>query len=177
MKTNYRSWNSLLILRSKCSEFSPFLSFNILRCFYASIRPVVFSLLYHSLQIYTVADRSEMELFVPSAIQVTRYFDSKLFVHDDVKAELGLLLNKVWHTFISFIFMCIVPILHFFILNFAYQDSYIFLLCLFSMMPQLLSCRTQQYASSRTLMTLLKLQKRISLVTVPKFAIAWMSLV
>ncbi|KAG6498755.1 hypothetical protein ZIOFF_038477 [Zingiber officinale] len=45
-------------------------------------------------KIYTVADRSEMELFVPSAIQVTRYFDSKLFVHDDVKAELGLLLNK-----------------------------------------------------------------------------------
>lgn len=118
-----------------------------------------------------------METFVPSAVQVTTYYDSKLFVHDNVKVELGLLLNKVWYTFISFLFMCIVLILHFIILNYAYQDSYIFLSCLFSMMPQLLSCRTQQYASTRTLMMLLKLQKRISLVTVPKFAIAWMSLV
>lgn len=66
-----------------------------------------------SLQIYTVADRSEIEYFVPSAKEVNRYYDPKLALYDDLKEQLGELLSKVFH--ISFtICSNILSIIYFF---------------------------------------------------------------
>ena len=51
---------------------------------------------YDSLQICTVADRSEINMFVPSAKEVNRYYDAKLFIHEELKSKLRLLLDKVY---------------------------------------------------------------------------------
>ncbi|XP_072998886.1 endoribonuclease Dicer homolog 3a isoform X1 [Typha latifolia] len=45
-------------------------------------------------KIYALGDRSEIDLFVPSAIEVNRYYDPKLVVHEDLKEKLGLLCSK-----------------------------------------------------------------------------------
>ena len=51
---------------------------------------------YDSLQICAVADRSEINMFVPSAKEVNRYYDAKLFIHEELKTKLRLLLDKVY---------------------------------------------------------------------------------
>ncbi|URE43890.1 Ribonuclease III domain [Musa troglodytarum] len=45
-------------------------------------------------KICTVADRSEINMFVPSAKEVNRYYDAKLFIHEELKTKLRLLLDK-----------------------------------------------------------------------------------
>ncbi|URE44727.1 Type III restriction enzyme, res subunit, partial [Musa troglodytarum] len=45
-------------------------------------------------QICTVADRSEINMFVPSAKEVNRYYDAKLFIHEELKTKLRFLLDK-----------------------------------------------------------------------------------
>ncbi|OVA04235.1 Ribonuclease III domain [Macleaya cordata] len=39
-------------------------------------------------KIYTVEDRNELEVFVPSAEEIKRYYDPNLFLHEDLKAKL-----------------------------------------------------------------------------------------
>ncbi|URE44728.1 Type III restriction enzyme, res subunit [Musa troglodytarum] len=46
------------------------------------------------LMICTVADRSEINMFVPSAKEVNRYYDAKLFIHEELKTKLRFLLDK-----------------------------------------------------------------------------------
>lgn len=46
-------------------------------------------------KIYTVADRSQMSHYVPTAKEVNRYYDPNLFLHDELKAQLGSLLVKL----------------------------------------------------------------------------------
>ncbi|URE47590.1 Ribonuclease III domain [Musa troglodytarum] len=45
-------------------------------------------------KICTVADRSEINMFVPLAKEVNRYYDAKLFIHEEFKTKLRLLLDK-----------------------------------------------------------------------------------
>ncbi|XP_020690291.1 endoribonuclease Dicer homolog 3a isoform X2 [Dendrobium catenatum] len=45
-------------------------------------------------KIYTVADRSEMDVYIPSATQVNIYYDPELFIHHCLKTKLELLLKK-----------------------------------------------------------------------------------
>ncbi|KAG0500438.1 hypothetical protein HPP92_000510 [Vanilla planifolia] len=45
-------------------------------------------------KIYAVADRSEMDAYVPSVTEVKIYYDPMLFIQNDLKRKLGLLLNK-----------------------------------------------------------------------------------
>ncbi|KAK8940022.1 hypothetical protein KSP40_PGU012342 [Platanthera guangdongensis] len=47
-------------------------------------------------KIYTVADRTEMDVYVPSATEVNIYYGPELFVHNSLKAKLGLLYNKFY---------------------------------------------------------------------------------
>ncbi|URE44726.1 Type III restriction enzyme, res subunit [Musa troglodytarum] len=42
-----------------------------------------------------VADRSEINMFVPSAKEVNRYYDAKLFIHEELKTKLRFLLDKL----------------------------------------------------------------------------------
>ncbi|CAL9102145.1 unnamed protein product [Musa textilis] len=46
-------------------------------------------------KICTVADRSEINMFVPSAKEVNRYYDAKLFIHEELKTKLRFLLDKL----------------------------------------------------------------------------------
>ncbi|XP_008793257.2 endoribonuclease Dicer homolog 3a-like [Phoenix dactylifera] len=45
-------------------------------------------------KMYTVADRSEMEFYVPAAKEVKRYYNPNIFLHEDLKSELELLWAK-----------------------------------------------------------------------------------
>ncbi|KAJ0977945.1 hypothetical protein J5N97_013419 [Dioscorea zingiberensis] len=45
-------------------------------------------------KVFTVGDRSEMDIFVPAAKQVNRYYDPKFFTHEGLKMKLGSIWNK-----------------------------------------------------------------------------------
>lgn len=71
------------------------------------------------IQIYTLADRSQMVLYVPTAKEVNRYYDPNLFLHDELKAQLGSLLAKVS----PFSFFCV--IYHLFIIWLSFSCAFL----------------------------------------------------
>lgn len=52
-------------------------------------------------QMYTVDDRGEIEFYVPAAKEVKRYYNPKLFLHEDLKSELETLWAKVFASLFS----------------------------------------------------------------------------
>ena len=56
-------------------------------------------------QIYTIADREEIELCAPTAKYVNRYYDPKTVCFNYLSEELALLLSKVSHQFVFLLYL------------------------------------------------------------------------
>lgn len=62
-----------------------------------------------------MADRAELETFVPSAKEINRYYDPPLSLHEDLRAGLESLWMEVIYSLYFYHFAKIVHYLHLFV--------------------------------------------------------------